>query len=126
MSPFLYPFGFVKDVCEQSAVSDVVLADDNVSVTRCCVDGISVCRRIIQVDDVSSNHVATCHSCDIRSREHRSETSANISTERNQIFVTALHLIDIQICLCRILVCPCSVADIANVVVVIERFSSAV
>ena len=123
---FLYPIVFIKDICEYSALTDVVLADDHITVSRCSIDGISVSSRIIQIDNVSSHYASTCYLRYIRSGEHRSETSTDISTERDQIVVVCLYFVYVTIGISRILVSPSTVADIANVVIVIERFFSAV
>ena len=109
----LYPIVFIKDVCEYSAFTDVVLANDDIAITRWSVGYISVgsAARYLRY---------------IRSGEHRSETSTNISTERDQIVMTCLYFVYVTIGISRILVSPSTVADIANVVIVMERFFSAV
>ena len=121
---FLYPIVFIKDICEYSAFTDVILADDYIAVSRCLIDSISVGSRIIQVDNVRS-YYATARYCGyICSSEHRSETSSNISTERDQICMPCLYLVDVRIGVRRVLVSPSTITDIANVVVVVERFFS--
>ena len=105
-------------------MSDIVFTNYDVSITWCCVDGISVGGRIVQVDDICSYHATARNGGHIGGSEHRSETSTHITTERNQISVTALNSVNVQVCLRRVFVCPSTVADIANVVIVVERFSS--
>ena len=122
----LCPIVFIKDVCEYSAFTDIILADNDVAIARWSVGYISVGSGVIDIDNVSSNYASARYLRYIRSGEHRSETSTDISTERDQIRVTCLYFVYVSIGIGRILVSPSTVADIANVVIVIERFFSAV
>ena len=122
----LYPIVFIKDVCEYSAFTDVVLANDDIAITRWSVGYISVGSGVIDIENVSSHYASARYLRYIRSGEHRSETSTDISTERDQIVMTCLYFVYVTIGISRILVSPSTVADIANVVIVMERFFSAV